>query len=123
MVRILLVEDDPNVRAVFQHVLLDAGYAVDTRKTVEGGSAALCRRDYDLVVADGRLPDGTGLELAEKARNRGIAALVVTGYAFSLREEIGPGIDNYTVLLKPVRPSELLQAVAEIFPGEARMPH
>jgi hypothetical protein len=42
----------------------------------------------------------------------GIPALIVTGYAFTL-DGLAAGSPRYDVLLKPVRPAELLKAVAE----------
>jgi DNA-binding response OmpR family regulator len=48
MPRILLVEDDPDVRLLVEHVLLDAGYAVDATASVEGGQSLLDCRRYDL---------------------------------------------------------------------------
>ena len=60
------------------------------------------------MVADGRLSDGTGMEVADRAREKGLKTLIVTGYAFTMP----PGsLDGYEVLLKPVRPTELLEAI------------
>jgi DNA-binding NtrC family response regulator len=86
MPRILLIEDDFDVRTVSEHILIDAGFQVDTTQTITAGRELLRCRTYDLVIADGRLPDGTGMELADEAAERDIPALIVTGYAFILRE-------------------------------------
>ena len=105
---ILLVEDDADVRLLMEHVLLDEGHRVDTADTVEAALLLIGGRHYDLVLADGRLPDGTGMAVADQARERGIPALIVTGYAFVLpSEELG----RFEVLLKPLRPHELVAAV------------
>jgi DNA-binding NtrC family response regulator len=112
MPRILLVEDDADVRLVMEHVLLDEGYGVDASGSVTGGSELLGSHDYDLVVADGRLPDGTGMALADKAEKKGIPTLILTGYAFILRE-LAAEPTKYQVLLKPLRPAEILKAVAD----------
>ena len=112
MPRILLVEDDPDVRLLVEHVLLDAGYAVDTTDSVEGGQSLLECRRYDLVLADGRLPDGTGMMVADRAQELGdTPALIVTGYAFDLPRD---HLVRYDYLLKPVRPSELVTAVRRV---------
>ncbi|HVH78895.1 MAG TPA: response regulator [Stellaceae bacterium] len=110
MPRILLVEDDPEVRLLVEHLLLDAEYEVDSSTTLGGGLELIDSRDFDLVLADGRLEDGTGLRLADAARQRSIPALIMTGYAFVLHE---PGVDpgDYDILLKPISPEELLEAV------------
>lgn len=110
MPRILLVEDDPEVRILVEHVLLNASYEVDSCETVEGGFELLERRNYDLVVADGRLQDGTGMMLADNARQRGIETLIMTGYAFVL-QQAGVDLAQYDVLLKPISPEELVDSV------------
>lgn len=110
MPHILLVEDDPEVRLLIEHVLLDADYEVDACETFDAGAGLLERRDYDLIIADGRLRDGTGMMLADEARERGVAALIITGYAFVL-QELSARRGQYDVLLKPITPEELLAAV------------
>jgi len=101
--RILLVEDDPDVRLLMEGVLLDADYEVDATDTVRSGCALLETLPYDLLLADGRLPDGTGPMVAERAHEIGVKVLVVTGYSFELPRE---HISRYEVLSKPVRPRE-----------------
>jgi DNA-binding NtrC family response regulator len=111
MNRILLVEDDADVRLLLEHVLLGAGYQVDSADTVDSACALLDTHTYDLVLADGRLEDGTGMMVAEKAAETGTKSLIITGYAFELpKEQLG----RYEFLLKPVRPSELLEAVERV---------
>ncbi len=114
MTRILLVEDDTELRLLLEHVLLGAGYAVDSAALVET-ARDLLPGGYDLVLADGRLPDGTGMMVAQRAQALGIRALIITGYAFELPKE---ELARYEFLLKPVRPSELLDAVARVLHRE-----
>jgi DNA-binding response OmpR family regulator len=114
MSRILLVEDDPDVQPLMEHILLDAGYEVDVTGTMHSGGELLGSRSYDLVIADGRLPDGNGMAVADKAREGGVKVLIVTGYALSLPVEL---IDRYEILLKPLRPHELIDAVKRALGG------
>ena len=108
MTRILVVEDDANLRPLLHHILWDGGYQVDVTDCVASANALLESRDYDLVLADGRLPDGTGMMVARTADEKGVSTLIITGYAFDLpREEIR----RYEYLLKPVRIGELLAAI------------
>jgi len=116
MKRILLVEDDSELRLLLEHVLLGADYEVDTAATVAAANARLLEATYDLVLADGRLEDGTGMMVAAKAVERGGKALIITGYAFDLPRE---QLDRYEYLLKPVRPSELLEAVGRVLHSAA----
>jgi DNA-binding NtrC family response regulator len=106
--RILLVEDDRDVRMLLEHVLRDAGYDVDSAETVAAASGWLQRRSYALVLADGVLGDGSGIAVADDARARGIRTLVITGYMLRVGKE---QLDRHEFLMKPVRPQELLVAV------------
>jgi response regulator RpfG family c-di-GMP phosphodiesterase len=50
MARILLVEDEVDVRLIMEHVLFDAGHKVDTTGTMTGACELIRSRSYDLVV-------------------------------------------------------------------------
>ena len=115
MAHVLLVEDEADVRQVMQHALFDGGHEVDIASGEADGRKLLAGHDYDLLIADARLPDGSGIGLAEAARQKGIAALVITGYAFNLPKD---ELERFEVLLKPVRPGELLQAVERVLHRE-----
>jgi DNA-binding NtrC family response regulator len=111
MSRILLVEDDQNVRVLLEHVLFDAGYEVDSTATIAEARSLLDSISYELLLADGRLPDGTGMELADRAEAGGAKILIITGYAFQLADD---NLARYDFLMKPVRPAELIQAIGRI---------
>ena len=110
MPSILLIEDDIDVRLVFIEILHDAGYEVDAVPSHATGETILNSRDYDLVITDARLPDGSGTNLADMAAARGIPALIVTGNAYDR------SVDRvkYTVLAKPMPPRVLLAAVGKL---------
>jgi DNA-binding NtrC family response regulator len=112
MPRILLVEDDPELLKLFADLLADASHEVDTAGTVAAGRGLMNCRDYDLLVTDGRLPDGLGTVLVDIARTRDIPALLITGHAFEfLRYKPHGDVTNYTLLQKPLRPHQFLTAV------------
>ena len=81
---------------------------------MKDGCELLDCRDYDLIIADGRLSDGFGMAVADRAGEKAAKALIVTGYGFSLPRE---RIEGYDVLLKPLRPSELIAAVKGALAG------
>ena len=114
MTRILLVEDDHNVRVLLEHVLIDGGYVVDSTTTVAEAKSLLDSVGYELLLADGRLPDGTGMALAEYAQASGVKTLIITGYAFQLASQ---DLGRYEFLMKPVRPTELLEAIERALNG------
>jgi two-component system response regulator HydG len=90
--------------------LLTAGYDVKVAANVQDGLSLLNTEVTDLLLTDGRLPDGTGIELADLADAKGTPVLILTGYAFILSEL---GRTKYRVLLKPMRPEEVVVAIEE----------
>ena len=66
---------------------------------------------YDLVLTHGLLPDGTGIHIAGEAERQGVRAMIVTAYAFQFPKR---DLARYALLLKPVRPDELLEAVHNV---------
>jgi DNA-binding response OmpR family regulator len=78
--RILVVDDDPAMRALPRHVLQAAGYAVDVAQ--DGASALRLARDhgYDLVVTDLDMPNLDGFGLLSLLRSQTTTgAIVMTG--------------------------------------------
>lgn len=90
MARILLAEDDDQMRAFLSRGLRRAGHTVDA---VGDGDAALMRShdaDYDLLLADVVMPGLDGIELARRmtARQPGIRVMFITGFAaVALRDD------------------------------------
>src|SRR5579863_2526327 len=107
MPRLLLVEDDIDVRSTMEQMLGDAGYEVETAETVIVANELLSQGKFDLVVTDGRLPDGHGLRIAMLAREAGIPTLIVTAYPFGVPLE-------WPVLQKPFRAGELIAAAKKV---------
>jgi DNA-binding response OmpR family regulator len=107
--RILLVEDEADLRRLLTAVLTSAGYTLDIAGTAAQAQTRLAATRYDLVIADWRLPDGDGLEIADHAADLGAKTLVVSGYLFQIPADKRT---RHEFLMKPIRPSELIAAVA-----------
>lgn len=108
--RILLVEDDPELGSRLSERLGKAGYAVDWAQT-----AAMARDWPDLeltaaIILDLGLPDGDGLDLLRDWRTRGesvpIVVLTARGNWRDKVEGLNSGADDFVV--KPIRFEELL---------------
>jgi DNA-binding NtrC family response regulator len=80
MRRLLLIEDEVEIRTMMTEVLVNAGYEVDSAETVAMGSAMIGRGEYDLVITEGRLPDGEGSRIAKRASDTNTPALIMTAY-------------------------------------------
>ena len=114
-VRVLLVDDDAEVRAVTAAYLSEMGHRI---VEAADGSAALdilkADGQLDLLIADFAMPGMTGLDLAGKARklHPGLGILLVTGYADPERMP-----DAYPVLHKPFTRTDLGAKVAQATRG------
>ena len=106
--RILIVEDEADIRGLLTHVLVSQGYQVDAASGAAEAWQCLDRHSYALAIVDWRLPDGDGIVVAEAAAALGAATFVMSGYLFQMP---GGRADRHETLMKPVRPSEIVAAV------------
>lgn len=116
--RILLVEDEAEVRGLASRVLLSAGYQVVAVGTMSEGEAALRQQGdrFDMIFSDVVLPDGNGVELVERAlvRNPKMGVLITSGYTDERSRWQAIQARGFSFLQKPHSPSRLLTAVREI---------
>ncbi|MBL8715284.1 MAG: response regulator [Myxococcales bacterium] len=111
--RVLVVDDDPQVREMLRRVLAKAGYRVSVAADGEEAFAASQAERFDAVVTDLVMPHMSGDELLEKlASTGGPAVLLLSGYApTTLR------LSHPHLLSKPFSPSDLLQAMRRLLDG------
>jgi CheY-like chemotaxis protein len=116
--RILVVEDNEDVRELAETVLASAGYAVVSAPSGEQALSVLDEgAEIDLVFTDVMMPGGmNGLQLADqlRARRPGTPILVTTGYMDELPAARGQRFD---ILGKPYRQEDLLARVRGILPA------
>ena len=111
--RVLLIEDDPGVSEVLKLLLAREGYRVDAAGTVKEGVRRAAGGDYDLVITDLKLPDGTGLDAVRLVHesDRALPVIMMTSYS-SLESAIAAlraGAVDY--IIKPFDNLEFLYAV------------
>ena len=97
---VLVVEDEKDLVTTYERLLQRQGCSVISVGTVRDGLEALDGRRFALVIADLRLPDGTGLDVVRSARRAdGPPVIVVTGFASSQsrREALEAGATAYVV--------------------------
>jgi len=70
--RILVVDDEPDLRTLYELTLLRQGFLVDTAEDLTSALACLEHHSFDVVITDMRLPDGLGIDILRhlKARHR-----------------------------------------------------
>ena len=69
---ILIVDDEPVVRDSLVHWFTEEGYDVDSAESATDALSKLAGREFDLVVADIRMPGMDGIELLEKIKSEGL---------------------------------------------------
>ncbi|WP_051647085.1 response regulator [Paracidovorax oryzae] len=113
LARILVADDEPDLRALLQRYLGDQGYAV---RAVDGAAPLerlLARERFDVLVLDVMMPGEDGLSLCRRLRAQGetIPILMLTARGDPVDRVVGleMGADDY--LPKPFQPRELLARI------------
>jgi two-component system KDP operon response regulator KdpE len=107
--RVLVVDDEPQIRRALETGLRVAGYAVETAENCEQALAAAAMRPPEAVILDLVLPDGTGTEVCRELRKWSSAAVIVLSVVGEEKEKVAAldaGADDYVT--KPVGIDELL---------------
>jgi two-component system, NtrC family, response regulator PilR len=101
---LLVIDDEPDLRTLYELTLLREGYEVETAGSVEDALHHLTQRSYSAVICDMRLPDGTGLDVLawlEQAGRRE-KAVVITAYGSAENAVEALKAGAYDYLTKPV---------------------
>ncbi len=113
MTKILVVEDDVTFAKILERLLLSNGFTVEVAFSKKTAQVLLESNAFDLLLLDYRLPDGTGLEVFEAARNRNaqIPAIIMTNFndVRTAVNAIRSGAFDY--ITKPVHHEELLMQI------------
>jgi len=111
---LLVVDDEPDLRTLYELTLLREGYDIETAGTVEEALLHLKDRTYSAVISDMRLPDGTGLDvlrwLEDSGRREKTIVITAYGSAENAVEALKAGAYDY--LTKPVDLKQFRAVVA-----------
>jgi two-component system sensor histidine kinase and response regulator WspE len=120
--RILIVEDDHDLRELYAEILRDEGYEVDESADGESGLEHIESEHYDLILLDIMLPKKDGLELLKQVRSTErqntskIVLLTNLDRESVIKEGFQEGADGY-IIKSEVDPGALIQEV-KAFLGE-----
>ena len=116
MLKILIAEDDLELRQLFSHVLIKNGYVVTGVSNGQEAMDALDRDYYDLIISDIMMPEMDGYELVSQLREAKITLpiLMITAKdAFDdMRMGFQFGVDDYMV--KPINVNEMVLRVGAL---------
>ena len=107
--RILVVDDEADLRELLEITLVRMGLDVDSAATLAEARAFLAQADYALVLTDMRLPDGLGMELVREvtASNKNTPIAVVTAYGSTDNAVVALKAGAFDYVSKPVVLDEL----------------
>jgi len=128
--RILVVEDDDDIRHLNTEVLSCSGYNVDAAPDGAIAWDTLQLNSYDLLVTDHQMPKVTGIELLKKllAAHMALPVILVSGTIPTQELRRHPWLQIDATLLKPYTPDELRATVRKVLcatdsiPGQAAPP-
>jgi two-component system KDP operon response regulator KdpE len=110
--RVLVVEDDPEIRKIIQSSLSVEGFTVQTAVSLSEASALIRHARPDILVLDLGLPDGDGLSLVQEVRKTYSLPILIVSARHQESQKIqalDAGADDY--LVKPFSVGELLARI------------
>jgi DNA-binding response OmpR family regulator len=114
--RILVTDDEPNMRVGLRDNLEFEGYTVDLAENGTQGLELILKNSYDLILLDVMMPGMSGLDVCKKAREKGVSTPIVllTAKSEEMDKVLGLelGADDY--ITKPFSLRELLARVKAI---------
>ncbi len=113
--RILVIDDDENIRKVLATIFEDEGYKVDLVDTAKKAIEKTKRNFYNIALIDVRLPDMEGIELLTKMKDTTpkMRKIIITGYPTlqNAIQAVNRGADAYIV--KPFNMEKVLKTIEE----------
>jgi two-component system response regulator PilR (NtrC family) len=119
--KILIIDDDENIRKVLQTILEDEGYFTETVETAKKGIERSEKEFYNLALIDVRLPDMEGIELLTKLQETKpkMRKIIVTGYPTlqNAVAAVNKGADAY--VMKPFDVEKILLTIRDQLKAQA----
>jgi two-component system KDP operon response regulator KdpE len=126
--KVLVIDDDPQIRRVMRSTLTSHGYQVNDARTGEEGLEELRNSNYDLVLLDMNMPGMGGMETCRMIRSSSEIAIIMLTVNNSERQKVealDAGADDYVT--KPFSTPELLARIRATLrrlpqaPGQANL--
>lgn len=115
MVRILLVEDDQDLRSTIQNVLSKQNYLVSLANNGKEGQHMLLSHEYDVVISDVQMPEMDGLALLKWCKAyKPTPFILMTGYSDKLDTQTVFQLNADNFIMKPFEGLDLLHAIREV---------
>lgn len=120
MTKILILEDDSTIAFSMKYALETEGYNVDSANNIETAKNKIKENNYDLLLLDVMLPDGTGYELCEEIRkNSEVPIIFLTACDEEVNVVMGLDIGGDDYITKPFRVRELMSRIKAVLRRKA----
>jgi two-component system phosphate regulon response regulator PhoB len=117
-VKILVIEDEPDIRRNLEYNLSREGFSISTAASISEANTLLASTDYNLILLDLMLPDGSGLDLCKSIKSNSdtesIPIIILTAKDDEVDKVVGfeLGADDYVT--KPFSVRELILRVKAV---------
>jgi CheY-like chemotaxis protein len=125
LLRVLVVDDEPETRELMRFLLEQCEAVVTTASSADEAISLLAQQSFDLLVSDIGMPDGDGYSLIRKVRTmspglRALPALALTAFARpdDRTQALRAGFNMH--LAKPIDPNELLVVIETLMRSAAQ---
>lgn len=115
--RILLVEDHLDTQRIMSRLLTGCRHDVKAADSVQSALSLAVANDFDLVISDIGLPDGSGVQLMQELHQRyGLRGIALSGYGHE--ELIETELSGFVAhLTKPISLEKLNELIGQITPS------
>lgn len=128
MQHILLVEDEKDIRELYEQILSGAGFMVDTAQNGEEGYQKAKTGDYDLILLDIIMPKLDGLSVLKRlkltpthTKHQKIAVMTVLADPRYVDDALKSGADDY-IIKSNLTPEQVIEKVKAILARESTEP-
>lgn len=122
--RILVVDDETDMRNGLQKVLSRKGYSVDTAEDGLRAVEKMKQSSFQVVIADLKMPRMNGIDVLRKAKdiNQAIAVIIITGYGTVASAVESMRLGAFDYIAKPFKPDDISLIVEKALKTEGIIP-
>ncbi|MFT9494625.1 sigma-54-dependent transcriptional regulator [Anaerosolibacter sp.] len=119
--KILVVDDEKNIRMTLTHCLKDMGYEIEIAVNGEEALQKIVDHGFDLVLLDIKMPGLTGMQVLEKIRDRGnqVDVIMMTAYGTIEKAVEAMKLGAIDFVSKPFTPEEIRSIVNDVLARQA----
>lgn len=113
---VLIVDDEPAIRQILSNIVEREGHRVTVAENGSSGLACLKSQSFDLAISDVRMPDFSGIELLQQARELNIDTqfIIMTAYASVNTAIEAMRAGAYDYMMKPLRHEDVKHRLKQL---------